>query len=102
MELPRGSIKELTDPRNRDIVAVNTPKLWAAYRRSMNRAAYLLACGYKRQQAKIDALNEAMFQTASMGGKGQDSIRDAAIGAKAPTLAVAASQPRTPDGTPHL
>lgn len=102
MELPRQALKELVDPRNRDVVATNTPKLWASYRRSMNRAQYLLGCGYARQAAKILALNEAMFQTASMGGAGMLALRDAAIGSKSQANAVGVQQPQTSDGVPHL
>lgn len=104
MDIPRAGVKELTDTANRDIVAQNTPRLWAAYRRSMDRAAYFYALGYKRQKHKMDALEASMFQTASMGGKGLEAIRDAAIGAKLPTTAVGMQpqQPRTTDGVPHL
>lgn len=124
MEFPRASLKELVDPRNRDVVATNTPKLWACYRRSMNRAAYFLSLAkldeegkpvtvmeggkavvvpmYPRQQQKADALNEAMFQTASMGGAGMLALRDAAIGSKMPAVAVGIQQPTTLDGVPHL
>lgn len=102
MDMPRPPVKELVDQAHRDVLAQNTPKLWAAYRRSMNRAEYLLACGYTRQKAKIDALNAAMFQTTSIGGKGLEAIRDAAIGSKAPAVAVGIQQPRSPDGVPHL
>jgi hypothetical protein len=120
MEMPRASLKELVDIRNRDVLATNTPKLWACYRRSMNRAMYFASLPhptktvrdkdgnvvpaplYPRQLAKIQALNEALYQTASMGGKGLEAVRDAAIGSKMPALAVGVQQPRTQEGVPHL
>lgn len=114
--MPRASLKELVDIRNRDVLATNTPKLWACYRRSMNRAVYFASIPhptkvdkdgkplplYPRQLAKIQALNEALYQTASMGGKGLEAVRDAAIGSKMPALAVGVQQPRTQEGVPHL
>lgn len=104
MDIPRPGPKEITDKLNADIVAQNTPRLWAAYRRSMDRAAYFYSLGYARQWHKMKALEASMFQTASIGGKGLDALTAAVVGAKQPTIAVGLNpqQPRTSEGVPHL
>lgn len=120
MDPNRPVLQELADPRNRDIVATNTPKLWAAYRRAMNRAEYFLSIPhptrkvkdkdgrdvpaplYARQLAKIQALQAAMHQTVSMDGRGLDAMTAVGVGSKAPAVAVGINQPRTADGTPYL
>jgi hypothetical protein len=95
MEAPRPSYRELTDPKNRNVLSTINPKTWACWQRSWARAVELEIV------EKQNMLLESLMQTAGFDGRGREDLRDALMGVKPAPQAFGSIAPPT-DGRPHL
>jgi len=83
MDRPNPSYKELTDPRNRNVLSTINPKTWACFQRSYARAIEL------EIPEKVEMLERSLLQTAGFEGRGREDLRDALMGIKPPTTGLA-------------
>ena len=95
MDAPRQAFREMTDPNNRQVLSNITPKLWACFQRSYARAEFF------EFPEKKERLEEALFMTAGLQGRGAELLRDALQGAPAPQQ-ILTSAPVRPDAVPRL
>lgn len=98
MEPPRPSYRELTDPKNRNVLSTINPKTWACWQRSWARAVEL------EIPEKQKMLMESLLQTAGFDGRGREDLRDALMGVKPNHTAFSTNITGVAptDGRPHL
>jgi len=87
MDAPRAPYTEMVDVgKNRSVLGTFTPELLRRARYSLIRAEEF------GNEAKIRHILEFMGDTAGLDGRGREDLRDALMGARAPTPALAAQQ----------
>lgn len=101
MQEPRAPYKEMTDPRNRNILATLTIKTIACAQRSIARAREL------EIPDKEERVLDFIMMTAGIDGRAREDLRDALAGARPPPAALGATpivtaRPREHGGVPHL
>lgn len=99
MEAPRPAYREMTDPKNRNILATLTIKTISCAQRSIARAREL------EIPEKEERVLDFVMMTAGIDGRGREDLRDALMGARSPVVAMTTSRRddgRREDGVPHL
>lgn len=98
MDLPRPPQQELTTRENREVLGTLTPKAWALFQVSYNRALFF------DLPDKESSLERALGMTGSIGGEHRKDLVEVLRGQKPQQIALAAvgAAPPPTDGRPGL
>lgn len=83
MEAPRAPYQEMVRPENRNILGTFTPRMIACAQRSIARAKEL------EIPEKEERVLDFLTATAGLDGRGREDLRDALMGARPQSAALA-------------